>query len=351
MGILIHIIRISILCSIVFIPPSYGQVGGSKTYSFLDLTPSAQVAALGGKVNAIPGSDPSLAFYNPGLLDSTANNSLSLNFVDLFAGIGFGYVAYSRSYQNAGNFGAGIHYVNYGNFTEAGTSGVIDGTFFAHEYAINLTYSRSLPWFDSTLLVGVNLKPLISVFETYHSYGLLGDFGLTYRHPNRLFMAALVLRNVGGQIKPYSDGGREPVPFELQLGLSQKLEYAPFRISLILQRLEQGRMSPNKVNLNPAAGQNPVTEDDLKKGFDLVLDEVMRRVLIGVECYPFQGLTIRAGYNYNRRQEMKIENRPALVGLSFGLGIQLSRIHVNYARSVWHLAGASDHFSVNVSFN
>jgi len=110
-------------------------------------------------------------------------------------------------------------------------------------------------------------------------------------------------------------------------------------------------MSPNKVNLNPAAGQNPVTEDDLKKGFDLVLDEVMRRVLIGVECYPFQGLTIRAGYNYNRRQEMKIENRPALVGLSFGLGIQLSRIHVNYARSVWHLAGASDHFSVNVSFN
>ena len=352
----LHIIGYIQRCAFVlflsfFIFPLYAQVGGTNTYSFLELTPSAQVAALGGKVNAVPGSDPSLAFYNPGLLDSTSNNYLSFNLVGHFAGIGFGYVAYSRSYQNVGNFAAGIHYINYGKFTDADVSGLITGSSSAAEYAFNFSYSRTLPWFDSTLLVGVNIKPLLSVFERYSSYGLLSDLGVTYRHSNQLFTAALVLRNMGGQLTPYSDGGREPVPFEIQLGLSQKLQYAPFRFSLLLQHLNQPRLGHNKVNHNPEPGQKQVTEDDLKKGFDLILDETMRHIVIGVECFPFQGLIVRAGYNYNRRQEMKIENRPAMVGFSWGLGVQLSRFHINYARSIWHLAGASDHISVSVNLN
>jgi hypothetical protein len=325
------------------------QVGGTATYSFLDLTPSAQVAALGGKVNAVPGSDPSLAFYNPGLLDSTANQYLSLNFVNHFAGINFGYVAYSRSYHGIGNFAAGIHYINYGKFTGADESGLLTGTFTAGEYAFNLTYSRFLPWLDSTLLIGLNVKPLLSVFERYTSYGLLADLGVTFRHPDQFFTAALVLRNMGGQLTPYSDGGREPVPFEIQLGLSQRLQHAPFRISLLLQHLERLQMGYNKINLNPAPGQTPMKEEDLKRGFDLILDETMRHLLVGVECFPFQGLTLRASYNYNRRQEMKVASLPGIVGLSWGLGIHLSRFQIDYARSSWHLAGASNHFSINVN--
>ena len=325
------------------------QVGGTATYSFLNLTPSAQVAALGGKVNAVPGSNPSLAFYNPGLLDSTANNFLSLNYVNHFAGITFGYAVYSRTCQDVGNFAAGIHYVNYGKFTGADESGLLTGSFSAAEYAFNFTWSRTLPWFDSTLLVGVNVKPLLSVFERYTSYGLLADAGVTYRHPGRLFTAALVLRNIGGQITPYSDGGREPVPFEIQLGVSQRLQHAPFRFSLLLQHLERMRLGYNKINPNPAPGQKPVMEEDLKKGFDLILDETLRHLLVGVECFPFQGLALRAGYNYNRRQEMKIDTRTGMTGFSWGLGIHLSRFHIDYARSSWHLVGASNHFSININ--
>jgi hypothetical protein len=326
----------------------YSQVVGTATYSFLDLTPSAQVAALGGKVNAMTDSELSLAFYNPGLLDSTANHHISLNFVDMFADIRFGYAAYSRSYRNIGNFAAGIHYINYGKFIAADEAGIITGDFTAAEYAFNLTYSRLLPWLDSTLLVGINVKPLLSVFERYTSYGLLVDLGITYRHPNKFFTAALVLRNMGGQITPYSDGGREPVPFELQLGMSQKLQYAPFRISVLVQHLERPKLGYNEVNINPAPGQKQVKEEDLKKGFDLVFDETMRHLIVGVECFPFHGLILRASYNYNRRQEMKVDTRPGMVGFSWGLGIHLSRFSIDYARSAWHLSGASDHISVSV---
>ena len=338
----------------------HSQVGGTATYSFLDLSPSAQVAALGGKVNSIVGDDPSPAFYNPGLLNSASDNCLSLNFINLFAGINFGYVAYSKSYSNIGSFAAGIHYINYGKFTEADNSGLIIGNFTAAEYAFNLTYSRILPKFprlpglpiltklDSTLSVGVNIKPVLSVFERYTSHGLLADVGVTYRHPDDLFVGALVFRNIGGQLTPYSDGGREPVPFEIQLGFSQKLQYAPFRFSILLQHLERLQLGYNKVNYNPAPGQKPVREEDLKKGFDLILDETMRHVIVGIEFFPFQGLILRAGYNYNRRQEMKIETRPAMVGFSWGLGIHLSKFRFDYARSVWHLAGATNHISLNI---
>jgi len=185
----------------------------------------------------------------------------------------------------------------------------------------------------------------LSVFERYTSYGLLADVGITYRHPNRLFTAALVLRNMGGQLTPYADGGREPVPFEIQLGLSQRLQYAPFRVSLLVQHLERLRLG----NSNPASGQVSEKEEDLKKGFDLILDETMRHLLFGVECFPFQGMTFRASYNHNRRQEMKVSTRPGMTGFSWGMGFQLSRFSIDYARSLWHLAGASNHFSISVN--
>lgn len=327
------------------------QVGGTVAYRFLDLTPTPQVAALGGKVNAVPGTDPSLAFCNPALLDSTANDYLSLNYVNFFAGINFGYAAYSRSYRGIGNFAAGIHYVNYGNFIEADESGLITGNYTAAEYAFNLTGSRLLPWLDNTLLIGINVKPLLSVFESYTSYGLLADVGVTYRHPGQFFTAALVLRNMGGQITPYANGIREPVPFEIQLGMSQRLQHAPFRVSVLVQHLEQLRLGYNKINPHPAPGQTSMREEDLKKGFDLYLDEAMRHLLVGVECFPFQGLTLMASYNYNHRQEMKIDSHAGMVGFSWGMGIHLSRFHINYARSSWHLAGASNHFSISVNLN
>ena len=335
-------------CFSLVISSLHAQVGGASTNSFINLTPSAQVAALGGKMNAVTGNDASLSFYNPGLLDSAANNQMSFSFVDLFAGVRYGYVAYSRSQRNVGSFAAGIYYINYGKFTEADILGIITGDYTAAEYAFNFSYSRQLRWLDSTLHVGVNIKPLLSVFERYTSYGLLGDIGVTFRHPNKLFTAAAVARNFGGQLTPYSDGDREPIPFELQLGLSQRLQYAPLQFSLVIQQLQALRLGHNKVNENPAPGQPVVTEEDLKKGFELALDEAMRRLIIGVELFPFQGLTIRAGYNYNRRQDMKVDTRPAMVGFSWGVGINLTRVNINYAQSIWHLSGASNHLSLSV---
>ncbi|MCK4751672.1 MAG: hypothetical protein KAT15_31665, partial [Bacteroidales bacterium] len=46
------------------------QKGGETTYSFLGLTNSARVAALGGEVVSLLDDDINLVFHNPSLLNS-----------------------------------------------------------------------------------------------------------------------------------------------------------------------------------------------------------------------------------------------------------------------------------------
>jgi hypothetical protein len=330
--------RLTILC-VFWLLPVQAQVGGTAAYRFLDLTTSPKVAALGGEwIAGEAVADPALAFYNPAQLDSASDRHLSLNYIHYMADIHFGYAAYAQSFRNIGVFAAGMHYVNYGKFTEADMTGDIIGSFSAAEYAFSLTGSLILPWLDSTITVGVNLKPVLSVLEQYSSFGLLSDVGVVYRHPNHLTNMALVIKNIGGQITTYAQG-RERVPFEVQLGVSHQLQDAPFCFSMVLQHLERLRMGYN---------ENSNDENSAKHGFSLYADEMMRHIVFGVECTPFRGLILRGGYNYQRRQEMKVASHPGVVGFSWGAGIHLSRFHIDYAYSKWHLAGASNHFAITV---
>ena len=324
------------------------QLGGNATYAFLNLTNSARVASLGGKVVSIWDDDGNLPFHNPSLLHEGMSNSLVLNYVNYFSDINFGYVSYARSYEGVGNFALGLHYINYGKFTAADEVGNITGEFRAAEYAFNMFYSRAI---DSNFSIGVNLKPVYSVLETYRSFGLVADIGLNYTNRDKLFSAGLVFRNAGVQIKPYHEGHREPVPFEILIGLSQKLRHAPFRFSLVGHNLQKPDMTyedPADKNeeFDPITGE-PVPENKLAK----FGDNLMRHLIFGVEFIPFDNFFLRVGYNYQRRQELKISNRTAMVGFSYGFGVKISKFHLSYGRATYHLAGASNHFSISTNFS
>ena len=168
------------------------QLGGNSTYNFLNLTNSARVASLGGKIVSIPDDDLNISFHNPSALHEGMSNNLILNYVNYFSDINFGYVSYARSYEGIGNFAAGLNYINYGKFIGADNVGNITGEFRAAEYSLNLIYSRSI---DSLFRVGVNLKPVYSVLESYHSFGLLLDIAATYTNRDKLFSAGIVFRN------------------------------------------------------------------------------------------------------------------------------------------------------------
>ena len=321
----------------------WSQIGGESTYQFLELTNSARVAALGGTQIAITDStDLNLPFHNPALLHKGMHNTLLVNYINYFVDINYGYASYARTFGNIGNFALGMHYINYGNFDEATGSGELTGlTFTAAEYALNMIYSNDF----KGIRYGVNLKPVLSVFESYRSFGIAADMGLSYGFSDSLTGVALTLRNIGGQITTYyQDGNREPVPCDLQAGISTRLKYAPVILSLTMQHL-------NHWKLASLEGERDFTPDGIHKRDENFAKQIMRHAVFGVEILPSENFILRAGYNYQRRQELKYEEKLSTVGFSMGFGLRLKRFRFDFASSRFHLGGSSNLFSLAVNLN
>ncbi len=333
-----------ILIVLVFSNKMFGQIGGTATYSFLELTNSARLAALGGKNISNPDKDLNFVYDNPSLLDTTMSKHLVINYINYFAGINYGYVSYARNFKKAGMFATGLNYINYGKFIKADETGQITGEFSAFELALNIFWSKTL--IDSTLSVGVNLKPIYSQLETYNSFGLAVDAGVTY-YGKKGLSAALVIRNLGSQLKPYTEGNYEQIPLNIQLGLTQKLEHAPFRFSALYQYLNKWDLRYDKT-ANPSYSSSSQVDNPDEKSITLI-DNFFRHFIYSVEFLPTKSFNLIVGYNHQRRKEMMVPTKPFLVGFSWGFYIRISKIKLSYGQSYYHIVGASNHFSLNLN--
>jgi len=320
------------------------QKGGESTYSFLGLANAARVAALGGEVVSLRDGDINMVFHNPALLTYEMHNNLSLNYVNYFAGVNYGYASYAYSVSDIGNFGAGMHYVNYGTFDRTDELGNIQGTFKASEYALNLFYSRS--FLDSALTAGVNLKPIFSSLEQYTSFGLAVDLGVSYHLSGSQTTFGLVLKNMGAQITSYT-ANRESLPFEIQAGITQGLAHAPFRFTLTFQHLERWDLSYTLQDDDVSFSGG----DSETSGFDAFADNLMRHVVLGTEFLIGKNFHVDVGYNYKRRKEMMVNARPGMVGFSAGFGFRVSKFHFSFGRASYHLAGGTSHFSLTTNLS
>ena len=319
------------------------QIGGEYTYQFLELTNSARIAALGGTQIAITDNeDLNLPYTNPSLLHADMDNRVLVNYVNYLTDINYGYASYAKTYNGIGNFAVGMHYINYGKFDEATAGGELTGTTFnAAEYALNLMYSNSY----KRLNYGVNLKPILSSFESYQSFGLAADFGLNFISKSGNTSLALVARNVGAQITSYyEDGNRESIPFNLQMGISQRLKHAPVIFSATMQHL-------NNWDLSAPEEEPEFSTETIYDRDESILKETMRHLVLGIEILPSKNFILRAGYNYQRRQELMFDDKGSTVGFSAGFGLKIKRFRLDYGISRFHLAGSSNLFSLAINLN
>jgi len=336
-----------IIFLIAFAINSYSQIGGTATYKFLDLPTSARVSALGGNNISIADDDLNLVYNNPALLDSSMANTLTMSYVNYFTDINWGYASYAFKTKKLGTIAVGMHYVDYGKFTRADEFGNKNGNFYASEYALNIFWAYQI---DSFWTAGVNFKPILSVLESYNSFGLAFDFGINYNRPKKGFSSAFVIKNLGSQIKPYYGTNYEPLPFDLQLGMTKKLAHAPFRFSILAQHLQKPNLNytvPENENIVHFDNQTDTKENITLKYSDMA----MRHLIIGLEFIPAKAFTVNLGYNHQRRQELKLTNKAGFSGFSYGFGINLKKFYIGYGRANYHLAGASNNFSIRINFN
>jgi len=320
----------------MFAGPVNGQAGGDNTFEFLRLPWSARASALGGTVVSLSEDEPSLVFCNPALSHNRLQGLLSLGYTSYLGGTGFGSAAYTFG-NNQKNMTAGINWLNYGSFIESDNPGNITGSFRAAEYAINLVYSRT---FDTIFSVGAAVKPILSQLESYTSFGMAIDLGAAVSTRDSLLTAGLTIRNIGLQLTTYAGGKREKLPFEIQAGVSKMLAHAPLRFTLTLRNLQKFDLTHSYDTASTGDGNGSTKAGE---GF---VENLLRHSLFGAEFMPHRNFWIGAGYNYQRRSELKIETGGAAAGFSWGFGANISGFRVVFSRSTYHLAGGASSFSL-----
>jgi len=333
---------IILFCLLVFVGKA--QIGGESTYQFLELTNSARIAALGGSQSAILDStDLNLPYNNPAALTKSMQGKVLVNYVNYLTDVNYGYVSYAKSFEGIGNFALGLHYINYGKFDEATELGLLTGnTFKAAEYALYMMYSNTY----KRLNYGATLKPILSSFESYQSFGLAADFGVSMATKSKFTNVSLVARNVGAQITTYyQNGEREKIPLNVQAGVSTRLKHAPLVLSINMQYLNHWDLG------NPEPSTTDTENIDFFNREESFGKQIMRHMVFGFEILPSENFSIRAGYNYQRRQELKFNDRAAMVGLSAGFGLKIKRFRLDYAISQYHIAGSSNLFSLAFNIN
>ncbi len=334
---------------IVFIASqSKAQMGGENTYDFLNLSSSARINSMGANnVSLIDTLELSMAYYNPATLYPGMDKSLNFNFISYVAQIKQGYAAYAFDKKEIGTFAIGMHYINYGEFIGADKDGRITGNFTAGDYFLNLIYARTL---NDNFRIGANIKPIYSAYEDYSSIGISSDWGITYRDSTGLFSAGLVLKNLGSQITTYqilTDGEREPLPFDLQLGFTQKFAYAPFRLHFTFQNLLHWQLTDFSTWESDNAEQDEYTIGDS----DTAIRQFMRHLILGAEFLPSENVVLSFGYNFQRRRELGLYGNPGGSGLSAGFTININRFRLSYALGGYHLSGATNSFSISTNLN
>ncbi|MEI6434690.1 MAG: type IX secretion system protein PorQ [Bacteroidota bacterium] len=326
---------------------SIAQIGGYGTYKFLGYSNSARIAALGGNFLAVRDHDITLTQANPSLISEEMNNHLALSYVNSPGGINYGFVAYSRTFSKVGSFVGNFQFINYGKFTGADAAGNKTGDFSAGEYALNVGWGRKL---SPVFFIGANGKMIYSQLESYHSFGIAVDVAGTYCSKDEAFTASIIGRNIGTQLSPYLPGQYEALPFELQIGLSEKFKHVPLRFSQLFTNLQRWNLTYTDPN-NPSNQPDPITgETKAKSGVEKIADEMMRHIVLGAELTIAKVLALRIGYNYQRRQEMKLYDQAGMAGFSFGAGLRVKMFNISYTRATFQSGSPNPNY-ITVSIN
>jgi len=321
------------------------QLGGNNTYQFLQVSPNARVAALGGNAIITPDADLHLSAQNPALLTAKNHNQLGYSYLNYFTDISAGEARYARHFDSLNTtFAAGVQYISYGNFIRTSPDGQELGNFTAGEYNYHVTVAKSFQKFN----YGATLKFIYSNLESYNSYGTAIDLGGTWRSEDQLTTVAAVVNNLGYQLKSYTNNNRETISNNVQLGISRKFAHAPFRFGIIAQNLQQaGKLLyniPNRNIISLETGE-PILEDFSS------LQKAMAHMIFNTELILGKSLNFRLGYNVLRKREMELSQTRSMGGFTWGFGLRISKFQFSYGFGGFIPGKNSNSFSIITNLN
>lgn len=324
-------------------------VGGEYALEYLRLSDAPHVSALGGINVASPDNDIAFALQNPALMRPGLHNELSLNYNNYYAGINIMNLQYGYYVPHINTaFVLGVQYLNYGTFTQTDNVGNVYGDFRALDYAISLGASQN---YGDHWRYGAALKYAHSMLFTSTATAVLADVGIDYMDTTSGWNVGAVAKNMGAMVKEYDPTKpAEPLPFDLQMGVSKQFKHLPLRLMATLHHIYEWDIRYD----NPAdvVTNTFVTNDtnNVKESSHFG-DKLFRHFIFAAELTLSKRLLLTISYNDLMRSELALQDRPAMAGFSFGAGLYLNKLQVHYARSYYHLAGATNEIGITMQLN
>jgi hypothetical protein len=237
----------------------------------------------------------------------------------------------------------GLNYFNYGNIRETDASGNILGNFRPVDWVMQVSASRS---YMEKWNYGTTFKFIHSGYGLYRSSGIAMDVGVLYHDSSKLFSASVLAKNMGFQIKNYDYATADDLPFDLQAGLTKRLENASFGFSITAHHLHQFDIRYNDTTFN---NENGFANGSNKK---ISLNNIFRHFVFATTIYAGDKVEFAAAYNYLRRQELNIGGAGnGLNGFSLGAGVLLGKMQIRYARAYYQNSTAYNQFGLSLKLN
>ena len=337
-----------VACALMMAIPALAQVSnaGRSVFSFMSLPTSSRLNALGGSNVSLSDGDISMGMCTPALLHANSHMTLQLNYSYYLPGTMVGSVLYGHNFGRSkvekpfdgegepdkpNYFAVGIHYLDYGRMQYADENGnLTGGKFGARDILIDIMYARQL---HPCWKIGITLKPVYSIYESYSSFAIGADVGAHFQTRDSTFQMGLVLANIGWQLKGFysEEGGsnHEILPLNLQLGLTYRVKHAPLRFHLQIHNMQTWYLNYEWTSLD----KNPTTGDIIAhdvKWYDMLF----RHTIWSIEVVPkSEKFYIALSYNHRRRAELQLTDQKSLAGFALGAGVKIKQARVGFAIS------------------
>lgn len=311
----------------------------SPAYNFLNIPSSVDSYGQGGINISTVNDDVNNIDMNPSLLGPEMEKAIGLNYMHYVGGSNFAGAKFANRATDRSAWGIGLQYFGYGSMKAADEMGNITGEFSPKDMAFSGYYSHDIA---GNWRGGVALKFLYSAYEQYNAFAIATDLGVNYFDPERDLSFSVVVANLGGQVKRFTDS-YDRLPVDVRLGWTQSFGTFPVRFSITAWNLTKWRL-PYYDNGDGSTDSEP----ELKDSFT---SNLFRHLIFAANFVPSDRFNISLGYNYKTRTDMSTYSRSILSGFSLGAQLRVKMFGIGIAFAQPHKGATTFMFNLTTSIN
>jgi len=127
------------------------------------------------------------------------------------------------------------------------------------------------------------------------------------------------------------------MPWDIQLGITKKMNHAPLRFSATAMYLNQWKFGYVDESLNTT-----VLDDSF-------IQTLAKHLVLGVDFIPSNNFWIGVGFNPKVNMDMKLKSGNGLGGFSFGGGLKVSGFEASVSVTRYHPSALALMLSISTS--